>query len=181
MPASRPLDIPMQTEAPGYSSKMRLTTVDKINVVNDWILWGNAKKVAEMNNIHKSTLESYMATEWWPEVVESCKIRLQEELDSRMTKALHMAYDEIDDRICNGDYVIDVRTKELNRVPMKGRDLAAIANTTFDKRQLLRGDATTIASKRIENTKELESKFLKIAQDLQAKDVIAVQEHSRIE
>lgn len=176
MAASRPLDTMTNSESGGiFTNKQKFTTEDKITVANLYVLWGNVHKVTRLTGINVTTIQKWQDTEWWPDLVESCKVNLQDELDARMTKALHEMYDQIDDRIVNGDYQVIAKTQELKRVPMKGRDLAVVANTTFDKRQLLRGDATTIASKRIENTKELEAKFLQIAKDLQGKDVVSDQ------
>jgi hypothetical protein len=176
MAADRPLDTLTSSGDHRMASRKNFTNEDKAEIANLYVLWGNKYKISKITGVSLATIDKWMETEWWPDLVESCKVRLQDELDARMTKALHEMYDQIDDRIVHGDYQMVQKTQELKRVPMKGRDLAVVANTTFDKRQLLRGDATTIASKRIENTKELEAKFLQIAKDLQGKDVIATQE-----
>ena len=181
MPASRPLDATTTAGDAMLAGKKNFTNEDKVQIANLYVLWGNIYKVASLTGMTPQTIEKWMTTEWWPDLVEACKVQLQDELDARMTKALHEMYDQIDDRIVHGDYQLVTKTQELKRVPLKGRDLAVIANTTFDKRQLLRGDATTIASKRIENTKELEAKFLQIAKDLQGKNVIATQERIELD
>jgi hypothetical protein len=146
---------------------------DKRAIADHYVMWGNQYKLSKDLGIPEQTV-SMMINEslWFPRIYEEAKLAKQEELDARFTKAIHETLDALDDRIMYGDYKLHARTKELVRVPVAAKDLSSVANTVFDKRQLLRGDATTIASRKLEDTKALEEKFLKIAQDLQMKDVV---------
>lgn len=77
-----------------------------------------------------------------------------------MTDAINQAIFQMTDRINNGDYVRDTKTGEIVRVPMKGKELAVSAAVVFDKRSLIRGDATSISSKKIDPLKDIEKNMI---------------------
>lgn len=80
---------------------------------------------------------------WWDSVVSKVKKEKNELLDAKITEVLETSLTVVKDRLDNGEYVFDRKTKELDRVPVRMRDAAYTAETLFDKRQLLRGEATT--------------------------------------
>ena len=55
--------------------------------------------------------------------------------------------DEIQDRLQNGEAILDRKTGEVKRKPVSMRDANIVANTMTDKRQLLRGKPTSRSEK----------------------------------
>ena len=102
-----------------------------------------------LKEVHRKTGIPYMTlidwkrlTEWWAPVVQECRRRKQDELDSTMTHMIDNAINGILDRIANGDVKLDKMGNQI-RVPMSGKELAWVTGVMFDKRASLRGDPIT--------------------------------------
>ena len=104
---------------------------------------GNAAEVARIMNINAATLRTWKTTEWWELMMRRVHLEADEQLDSKFTKIVDKAMEEINDRLENGEHVYNPRTGEIVRVKPKMRDVAMVAATNLDKRQLLRGQPTS--------------------------------------
>ena len=65
-----------------------------------------------------------------------------EEFDAKLTGLLDDTIVEIQDRLMNGETVVD-KQGELKRVPVSTRNLATLLGIVYDKRALTRGDPTS--------------------------------------
>lgn len=80
------------------------------------------------------------------------KTEFGEKIKYKFAEIINESADQILDRLRNGDVIRDTKTCELDRVPIKGRDMAIIGGVAFDKLRLAENQPTNIVAH--ENSKE---------------------------
>lgn len=137
----------------------------KMKVACAYAVTGNSKRTSEMTKVPEGTIRVWKQTEWWEEIQSRIRLEANDELDTKLTKLVDRAVDEINDRLENGDYIYNIKQDKLVRKPVGARDLASITATSLDKRQLLRGEPTSRVQKVSENEKlvRLAEEFKKFA------------------
>lgn len=123
---------------------------------------GNTMRTSELTKIPVETIRAWKEEEWW--MVLQSRIRREngEVMDKKLSTIIEKALDKIEDAVVDGNYQYDVKRGTLHRVPINARDLAIVTNAAFDKRQLLRGEATKIvkAVNTEEHLDKLAEKFI---------------------
>jgi len=120
---------------------------NRIEAVALYAAIGNTAEVSRIMGISAATLRTWKQTEWWHEMMNRVHDEKDEELDSKFSKTIDLALDEINDRLVNGEYVHNPKTGEILRIKPKMRDVAYVTSTHIDKRQLLRGKPTSRTEK----------------------------------
>lgn len=144
----------------------------KMIVVTTFVLTGKTKAAAGAAGVPWDIVRAWKTKSvWWSDAVHKVRKEKQDELDSVMTNTIHDSLDAIRDRIELGDTIRDAKTGELVRIPMKGKELAVTAAVLFDKRSLIRGDATSISSRRADPLKDIEDKLKEFAKISKVKSV----------
>jgi len=135
-----------------YVAGSNYTPEQKVNAVMTYVMTGTIKKSAKIIGMPQQTLDKWKnKAVWWDDTVRECRKKKQDELDSMYTVLIHDIVDQVADRVENGDTKVD-RNGVVTKIPMTGKDLAITMAVTFDKRQLLRGEATS----RVEKVSEKE-------------------------
>lgn len=136
---------------------------------------GNSRRVSELVKVPEGTIRAWKTTEWWNELQSRIRVEQNEEFDTKITKLLDKAVEQINDRLQDGDYVYNARADKLIRKPVGARDLSHITAQMVDKRQLLRGEPTSRTAKASENDKlvRLAEEFKRFAT---AKEVVSIAE-----
>lgn len=147
----------------------------KMEAACTYAVTGNARRVSEICKVPEGTVRAWKTTEWWHEIMSRIQQEQNDELDSKLTRLVDKAVDEINDRLENGDFVYNTKMDKLIRKPIGAKDLSIVAAVTVDKRQLLRGQPTSRVEKVSENEKlmRLQAEFKKFAL---AKEVTSVAE-----
>lgn len=96
------------------------------------------------HGISYNTVNEWKRKGWIYEAVEVAKELVQEKLDRRLTGVINKALDNLDTALDKGDTVIG-KDGKLKTKPVTAKDNALIAAIAFDKRQLIRGEATSIS------------------------------------
>ena len=100
-----------------------------------------------LTHVPASTIQAWRNQDWWLEVSEKIHTTIDQDLVSKQTEIVESALEQIQDRLENGDAVVNKRTGEVTRKPVSMRDATIVANTMTDKRQLLRGKPTSRSEK----------------------------------
>ena len=116
----------------------------KVEACTIWCATGSPSIVSAQTNIPTNTLKSWMKQDWWKDMVTDLRNADNEVLDTKLTKAMDKALEQIMDRLENGEYVLDQKTGKVKQIPVKLRDSTVALNTLLDKRQLLRKLPTKI-------------------------------------
>jgi hypothetical protein len=101
------------------------------------------------------------------------KRALQLKLEDSLTDTIHTTVETIKERIENGDYKVNLKSGEIFRVPVNMKDLASTLAIIYDKRALIRGEATSIKSESKATLQSLKANFEMFALQLKEKDVIS--------
>lgn len=131
----------------------KFTPEEKVKAAMAVIVTGSTSKAAAFCNVEPRTISYWKSNaKWWPKAISIARTALGEKLDSALGEIIYLATDELRDRLEHGDEVLDAKTGETHRVKVKARDLAAILNTTFDKRAAIRGEGLSENSNSSKNT-----------------------------
>ena len=121
------------------------TNEQRRSVIADYFVTGNITKTADMNNMPRRTVGTWIKSEWGVELLAEVRHEKGEEYDANLTKLIDSAFTEAQDRIDNGDYRV-TKDGKLIRVPMGGKELVISGATVYDKQRLHRNQPTSIAS-----------------------------------
>ena len=154
------------------SSKSKHTVEEKVNCAALYATCGSLLQVSKYTGVDYVLLRGWKSrAPWWPDTIQKIRLKKQEELDGKMTALIDSTMEQLSDRVKDGEYVHNPKTDEITRVPMKSRDLAVLTGIIFDKRALIRGDATSISTTKTDSLKNVEAKMLEFADKLQGKTI----------
>ena len=111
-----------------------------------YCVYGDIDQVADLTGIPPKVLRTWKDEPWWIEIQKKVFVEQNEKLASRISSVLDKSLDHIVDRLENGDYLWDVRKSKLVRKPVDTKVLANVFNTLVSRRQLIRGEPTSITS-----------------------------------
>lgn len=111
-----------------------------------YCVYGDVDQVSEMTGIPAKHLREWKDEPWWKEIQKKVFVEQNEKLASRISGVLDKSLDHLVDRLDNGDYLWDVRKSKLVRKPVDTKVLANVFNTLVTRRQLIRGEPTSISS-----------------------------------
>lgn len=103
----------------------------------------NYEKVQDLTGIPARILKEFAMEPWWDHIISQVKQQKNDVLDAKITEALDRALDVINDRLKHGEVYVDRKTLKEYRVPVSSKTAAITTDLLFDKRQLLRGEATS--------------------------------------
>jgi vacuolar-type H+-ATPase subunit E/Vma4 len=134
----------LEEEGSNYSQEKRLA------FVTDYLHDPNLAAVCRKHDVPYQTAFQWKSKSWWHNMVEEILANYKDELLAKQRQIIHRTYDEIGERLENGDesYIPNeghVRTK------VKANHLATIADVTLKANQLLQGKATQISHVTIES------------------------------
>ncbi len=148
----------------------------KVKAVGVFFETGSVRKTAEALSLPYNIVDYWKkSSPWFEEIIGQLRKQKQKELDVLLTNTIHKSLIHVNDRLDNGDSVYDARRGEMKQVPMKGKDVAITLSILYDKRALIRGEATSIKQESKATLQSLEDKFKSFALQLKEKDVIAQQ------
>ena len=122
-------------------AKKTYSIVAKRRALTCYLITGSFADASVECGIDRRTLSAWSKTDWWAAWEEEVTEELGKRLTAKMRGVALKAYDQINDRLANGD----VGTyKDLSfRHPIKAKDLSIIGNVASDKMRLAEGKATT--------------------------------------
>lgn len=141
----------------------------RIEVATLWAVLRSVPKVSELTKVSQEVIRRWKEEPWFHNVVQRVVKEKNDILDQKLTGVIENAAELIQERLVKGDIRVNYKTGQHYEVPMDARTLALMVGILFDKRQLLRGEATsrteTISfDRRLENLKETFERFSKATQ-----------------
>lgn len=151
----------------------------KVHAACLYAVTGDIKQVSQLCDIPVNQLKTLMAEQWWEDTVQQVRREENDLITAKMTSFVERSLDAVVERLETGDTVINLKTGETYKVPVKLRDIAMVITAFLEKRNLLRGEPTTRSEKlgQEDILKELGSKFESFAKKLGYKqpDIIDVE------
>lgn len=148
---------------------------------------GNLTQTAELTKIPLPTVRGWRKEEWFQELLREIHLENNDKIVAKLTTIVDSALDQLADRVVNGDHVV-LRDGQVVRRPIPAKDLSLVSAINIDKRQLLRGEATsrsesvTVEDKTVGRLEKLAETFEQLAkhgrvpQTVEAVDVQVIEE-----
>lgn len=111
-----------------------------------YCVYGDVDQVAEMTGIPPKVIRDWKEEPWWAEIQRKVFVEQNEKLAGRINGVLDKSLEHLVDRLDNGDFLWDVRKSKLVRKPVDTKVLANVFNTLVTRRQLIRGEPTSISA-----------------------------------
>jgi hypothetical protein len=111
-----------------------------------YCVYGDIDQVSELTGIPSKFLREWKQEPWWNEIQKKVFVEQNEKLAGRISGVLDKSLEHLVDRLDNGDYLWDVRKSKLVRKPVDTKVLATVFNTLVTRRQLIRGEPTSITT-----------------------------------
>lgn len=115
----------------------------KIEAATLFAVTKSVTQVSKLSGIKESLIRRWRTEPWFLNIVNQVVYEKNELLDSKITDILEKCTELIWDRLTNGDVRVNWKTGEEYVIPLDARGLALVYGIMFDKRQLLRGEATS--------------------------------------
>jgi uncharacterized protein YjcR len=118
--------------------------------ISDYLLNPNLVKICEKHKVPYATATSWKSKNWWFDMAEDILQNHKEDLLAKQRKIIEKTYDELGDRLENGDEFFYPEAGHV-RVKVKANHLATVADSVLKANQLLQGKATQISHVTIES------------------------------
>lgn len=145
-----------------YHPLSKYTVNEKVGAVGHFMHTGNMVQTAKATGIPRKTLDTWKNHScWWEDTLEKCRKFKNDELDAELSDVIHKTSQEIIKRVQDGNPVKVKRIKYMAKDekgnvcevvedvfeerPMNAKDLSVVLGITYDKRALMRGEATSRA------------------------------------
>lgn len=136
----------------------------RIEVATMWAVLRNLDQVSELTGVGVGVIKKWKEEPWFHNVVSRVVKDKNDVLDQKLTDVIENCAGLISDRLKDGDPRVNYKTGEVYTVPLDARGLAMVLGILFDKRQLIRGQATSVTEnvsfdRRLENLKDAFERF----------------------
>lgn len=148
-----------------YEESQEYPLEAKVDAVTCWTVTANLRTVSEILNIRFETLSKWKQQPWWYDLAAQIKQEKQEQLDAGMSAVIDKSMQLLNDRLENGDVVVNAKTGAIIRSPMSVQATVNTLKNVFDKRQLIRNEPTSISRSEStdERLKRLSEEFAKFS------------------
>ena len=122
-------------KAPSGNVKF-LSQEDRIKCVHKFFVTGSISDVAKIFRLSHQDIMDMARTSWWQTELANLEREASCMLKVRLTTLMDKTFDQLEDRLDNGDTKFDSNGEE-RKIPIPARDLATISNSIFDKKRAL--------------------------------------------
>ena len=105
----------------------------KVEVATLFMQLGNMRLVCEKTDVPYQTILDWRKTEWWPELIDEIKQIKRSKTGTKLAEIIEQSIAVVQDRLENGDFVLNNKTGEINRRPVSLRDAAVVTNNLITR------------------------------------------------
>lgn len=178
-------------QTPPPIEELRLTKVDKpmergrytwekkYSVVAIYLQNGSLRDTEAKTDVPATTIENWRKSEWWPNLVNQIKQASVAQLDNKLTRLVNKSLGVIEDRLDNGELVMNNKTGEMVRKPVGIRDATRAASELMQRQINLNKNMNEVETKREtiqETLSALAKEFAKIYTKKQEDNTINLEE-----
>jgi transposase-like protein len=109
------------------------TDREKLEAVKCYLITGNQAATAAALNIHKNTMNTWVNSQWFKDLMEQVKREGNIQLTNKLRKIADKALDITQDRLENGEWIYDQKTGEMRRKAILAKDAHKIAVELLDR------------------------------------------------
>ena len=115
----------------------RWSDQQKLEAVQSYLVLGNLSLVGRILSIPRITLCQWKASNWWKELVDDLKVQERIELSNKMKKIVDAAHLVVEDRMLNGDAVLNQKTGQIVFKPVSMKDAHKVAVDLLNQKEAL--------------------------------------------
>lgn len=118
---------------------------------------GSLRETSEKTDIPVFTLENWRKSPWWGGLVDQIKEAQATKFDNKLTRLIAKATDIIEDRLDNGELILNNKTGEMVRKPVGVRDATRAASELLHRQHIINKNIvdTQVKQQTIEETLKL--------------------------
>lgn len=156
-------------ERPGRAMETahkRWSDKQKMEAVSTFLVLGNLALTSRMLGIPEITLRVWKTTEWWKDIVDELKTQERVELSNRLKKIVDAAHSVVENRLVNGDPVLNQKTGQIVMKPVAMKDAHRVAVDLLNQKDVVEKANKPSEQKMASNDdklKELAEKFASFA------------------
>src|SRR5574343_1148408 len=105
----------------------------KYQAVTTYLATGNLKMVANAMEIPYYTLREWFRSDWWKEYEFEIANAKKTETSTKLGKIVDKSLELLEDRLVNGDIIMNQKTGELVRRDVQLRDITQVLNTVLQR------------------------------------------------
>lgn len=114
---------------------------------------GNIQLVSATTGVSRDVISAWKKTEWWKELIDSFRYDQGLEVDANMTRIVNSALVAVEDRLENGDMVLNNKTGQIVRKPVSMKDASLVARDLLVRQGAIRKDTGEVSQQK-ETVKE---------------------------
>lgn len=111
----------------------RYTWEEKADAAQRYMLNGNMRLVSEMTGIPYQTLCDWKKSEWWGSMMDEIRLMRKAKTGTKLNDIVSTSLELLQDRLENGDWVLNNKTGEMTRRPVSLRDAAGMTNALMTR------------------------------------------------
>ena len=115
----------------------RWSDAQKLEAVQSYLVLGNISLVARILSIPRITLQVWKASNWWKELIEELRLQEKMELSNKMKNIVNAAHAVVENRLLNGDAVLNQKTGQIVYKPVAMRDAHRVAVDLLNQKNSL--------------------------------------------
>jgi len=158
--------------------KNKYTWDDKVVVASKFQQLGNVRLVSELTGVPYQTILDWRKTEWWIDLLDELKQIKRSKAGTKLAEIIELGTDVVQDRLVNGDFILNNKTGEIARKPVSLRDAAQVVNNLIT-RQIQMEELAEKLVHRKESIKEtlvlLQKEFAKFSREQQKKEAQTIE------
>lgn len=135
----------------------------RVTAATTYAATGDLEIASRISKVPLPQIKKWRKEPWFLDLMREVRVFQNDEVDTIMTALISQSLEALKDRIENGEVKVFRDGTEV-RVPIQARDLATIASLNIDKRQVLRGEPTTISESRQTVSDTMEQRLKTLAE-----------------
>lgn len=121
-------NVPKRVPGPGSWPEQK-----KLEVLQAYLVIGNLRLAAATCNVPEVTARMWKTTQWWKDTEDELRRGSKLQLSGRLSDLVQKAMSALEDRIQNGDFIYNPRTKEFVRRPISAEHANKITTQLIDR------------------------------------------------
>lgn len=115
----------------------RYTWEKKYATVAVYLKCGALRETEKATGVPAVTIENWRKSSWWSDLVHEIKNAQHAEKDNKLTQIINKALGVVEDRLDNGELILNNKTGELVRKPVNIRDATRAASELIQRQQTI--------------------------------------------
>ena len=139
----------------------------KLEAVQTYLMLGSVRMTAAVLKIPEITLKVWRASTWWKDLESELKIQDELQLSTRLKKIAEKSFAAVEDRLEDGNFVLDQKTGKIRRIPVNLKDAHKVAIDSVHQKDLIGKKHVDVANdgQILDKLEQLANKFAEMATD----------------